>query len=101
MKLACLVTAAGSGSRFGEDKLLLPIAGQPMGVHALEVLSKASFALRVLVTSEDKGYRSTLSFFDHCREADESLQECSRLHLGPGGRRKAGESGNFSRLTLC
>ena len=56
MKLACLVTAAGSGSRFGEDKLLLPIAGQPMGVHALEVLSDASFALRVLVTSEDKGY---------------------------------------------
>ena len=56
MKLACLVTAAGSGSRFGEDKLLLPIAGQPMGVHALEVLSEASFALRVLVTSEDKGY---------------------------------------------
>ena len=56
MKLACLVTAAGSGSRFGEDKLLRPIAGQPMGVHALEVLSEASFALRVLVTSEDKGY---------------------------------------------
>ena len=56
MKLACLVTAAGSGSRFGEDKLLLPIAGQPMGVHALEVLHDAPFALRVLVTSADKKY---------------------------------------------
>ena len=56
MKLACLLTAAGSGSRFGEDKLLLPVAGQPMGVHALDVLNKVPFALWVLVTSEDKGY---------------------------------------------
>ena len=56
MKLGCLLTAAGSGSRFGEDKLQLPVAGQPMGVHALEVLSKAPFDLRVLVTSEDKEY---------------------------------------------
>lgn len=56
MKLACLLTAAGSGSRFGEDKLLLPMAGQPIGVHALDVLQQAPFALRVLVTSADKGY---------------------------------------------
>lgn len=56
MKLACLLTAAGSGSRFGEDKLLLQVAGRPMGVRALEVLSSAPFDLRVLVTSEDKGY---------------------------------------------
>lgn len=56
MKLACLLTAAGAGSRFGEDKLLLPVAGQPMGFHALDVLSTAPFDLRVLVTSADKGY---------------------------------------------
>ena len=54
MKLACLLTAAGSGSRFGEDKLRLPVAGQPMGVHALDVLQASPFALRVLVTSADK-----------------------------------------------
>lgn len=56
MKLACLLTAAGAGRRFGEDKLLLPVAGQPMGFHALDVLSTAPFDLRVLVTSADKGY---------------------------------------------
>ena len=56
MKLACLLTAAGSGSRFGEDKLRLTVSGQPMGVHALDVLQASSFALRVLVTSADKGY---------------------------------------------
>ena len=56
MKLACLLTAAGTGSRFGKDKLSLPIAGQPMGIHALDVLEKAPFALRVLVTSHDKRY---------------------------------------------
>ena len=56
MKLACLVTAAGSGSRFGRDKLLLPIDGQPMGVRALSVFSEAAFDLRVLITSADKGY---------------------------------------------
>ena len=56
MKLACLLTAAGAGLRFGEDKLLLPVAGAPMGIHALNVLLEAPFALRVLVTSADKGY---------------------------------------------
>ncbi len=56
MKLACLLTAAGSGSRFGEDKLRLTVSGQPMGIHALDVLQGSSFALRVLVTSADKGY---------------------------------------------
>ena len=56
MRLACLVTAAGSGSRFGMDKLMLPVSGQPMGIHALDTLRLDVFALRVLVTSKDKGY---------------------------------------------
>ena len=56
MKLACLLTAAGSGSRFGEDKLLLPINGQPMGIRALNLLHQARFDLRVLVTGKDKPY---------------------------------------------
>ena len=56
MKLACLLTAAGSGSRFGEDKLRLPIGGEPMGIHALNVLHQAPFDLRVLVTRADKEY---------------------------------------------
>lgn len=56
MKLACLLTAAGAGSRFGMDKLRLPVAGQPMGIHALDVLCQVPFALRVLITSADKRY---------------------------------------------
>ena len=56
MRLACLVTAAGSGSRFGMDKLMLPVSGQPMGIHALDTLRLDAFSLRVLVTSKDKGY---------------------------------------------
>ena len=56
MKLACLLTAAGASSRFGTDKLQIPIGGQPMGVHALDILSQVPFALRVLVTSKDKEY---------------------------------------------
>ena len=56
MKLACLLTAAGAGSRFGADKLRLAVDGQPMGIRALDVLSTAPFDLRVLVTSADKGY---------------------------------------------
>ena len=56
MKLACLLTAAGSSSRFGEDKLRLTVGSQPMGVHALNVLQVSPFDLRVLVTSADKGY---------------------------------------------
>ena len=56
MKLACLVTAAGNSTRFGEDKLRLPVGGQPMGVHALDVLRQVPFSFRMLVTSADKGY---------------------------------------------
>ena len=56
MKLACLLTAAGSGSRFGEDKLQLLVGGEPMGVRTMNVLHQAPFDLRVLVTSEDKEY---------------------------------------------
>ncbi len=56
MKLACLLTAAGSGVRFGEDKLHVPIHGQPMGIHAVQALAHVPFALRVAVTSRDKNY---------------------------------------------
>ena len=56
MKLACLLAAAGAGCRFGSDKLRLPVDGRPMGVHALELLSKAPFDLRAMVTSAEKGY---------------------------------------------
>ena len=56
MKLACVLTAAGQSRRFGEDKLRLSVRGSPMGVHAMEILLQAPFALRVLVTDIDKRY---------------------------------------------
>ena len=56
MKVACLLMAAGSSCRFGEDKLRLTVSGQSMGIHALNVLKEVPFDLRVLVTSADKGY---------------------------------------------
>lgn len=56
MKLACLLTAAGQSIRFGSDKLQLSIDGQPMGIHALDVLEEVPFDRRVLVTSQDKSY---------------------------------------------
>ncbi len=56
MRLACLLTAAGSASRFGTDKLRLDVGGQPMGVRVMDMLRQIPFALRVLITSEDKEY---------------------------------------------
>ena len=56
MRLACVLAAAGSGKRYGIDKLLLSVNGRPMGIRASDVLSSCGFALKVLVTSADKQY---------------------------------------------
>lgn len=56
MKLACIVTAAGQGKRFGSDKLAFPIEGVPMGVALLKKLQPLPFAYKALVTSPDKAY---------------------------------------------
>ena len=85
MKLACLLTAAGTSSRFGTDKLQLPIDGLPMGVHAMDVLSRIPFALRVLVTSEDKGYLITSAAqrsFDVVINPDPARGMSSSVRLG-------------------
>ena len=39
MRLACLLLAAGRGSRFGGCKQLAPIAGKPMLVHSMDTLA--------------------------------------------------------------
>ena len=56
MKLACMLAAAGSGNRYGEDKLQLILDGRPMGIRAVDMISGCEFALKVLVTSADKKY---------------------------------------------
>lgn len=85
MKLACLLTAAGSGSRFGADKLLTPIEGIPMGVRAMDVLKQVPFSLRVLVTSKDKGYlveAAAESGFDVVINADPAQGMSFSVRLG-------------------
>ena len=51
MKIALVLTAAGSSTRFGGDKLAYPIDGKPMLLHALELYARLSdrFVSRVLV----------------------------------------------------
>ena len=42
MRIALVLTAAGSGKRFGSDKLAYPIDGKPMLLHALELYDRLS-----------------------------------------------------------
>ena len=51
MKIALVLTAAGSSKRFGSDKLAYPIDGKPMLLHALELYSRLSdrFVSRTVV----------------------------------------------------
>ena len=41
-KAVLIVVAAGSGTRFGGDKMLFPLRGKPVFVHALERLAPAA-----------------------------------------------------------
>ena len=51
MKIALVLTAAGSSKRFGSDKLAYPIDGKPMLLHALELYDRLSdrFVSRTVV----------------------------------------------------
>lgn len=49
-RVACLLLAAGTGSRFGGDKLLYPVDGQPMAAHAIQLHAGIPYALRIFVT---------------------------------------------------
>ncbi len=59
MKIALVLTAAGSSSRFGGDKLAYPIDGKPMLLHALELYTRLAdrFCRRVAVLKPDAGER--------------------------------------------
>ena len=48
--IACILLAAGTGSRFGGDKLLYPLNGKPMAAHAIELHASLPYACRILVT---------------------------------------------------
>ena len=55
MRIALVLTAAGSSTRFGGDKLAYPIDGKPMLMHALELYARLSdrFSVRVIVLKPD------------------------------------------------
>jgi len=48
-KIACVLLAAGSGARFGGDKLLLPVGGEPLIARAVSLHKTLPYALRVAV----------------------------------------------------
>lgn len=49
MKIGCVLLAAGAGKRFGGDKLLHEVCGEPMIKHALERFSAFPFCAHVCV----------------------------------------------------
>ena len=53
MNLACILLAAGSGRRFGGDKMLYTVDGEPMIVRALRLHAAAPYAARLLVVRPD------------------------------------------------
>lgn len=51
MKFGCVLMAAGTASRFGENKLLHPVEGQPMVAHVLSAVPACLFTKAVAVVS--------------------------------------------------
>ncbi len=49
LKIGCVVMAAGNASRFGENKLSVPVEGKPMIRHALEAVPQG---LEVVVVTQ-------------------------------------------------
>lgn len=50
MNVGCVLLAAGSGRRFGGDKLMHEVDGAPMIEHALKLFGGQPFCVRVCVT---------------------------------------------------
>jgi guanine deaminase len=61
MKIALVLTAAGSSKRFGSDKLAYPIDGKPMLLHALELYDRLRdrFVSRTVVLKAGTSDRRT------------------------------------------
>lgn len=50
MRVGCVLLAAGSGRRFGENKLLFPVEGVPLYRRVLSACAGVPFARRVVVS---------------------------------------------------
>lgn len=51
--LALILLAGGRGTRFGGAKLIAPLAGQPLALHAAKMLAALPFGHRFAVTGPD------------------------------------------------
>jgi molybdenum cofactor cytidylyltransferase len=72
-----ILLAAGSGSRFGADKLLHPLAdGTPIGVASLRILKSAMPNVIAVVRSGDGRLRALLE------DEQVGVYGCNEAHLG-------------------
>ena len=53
LKLGCLLMAAGSAARFGQNKLLAELDGRPLIRYALDAIPASQFAAVTVVTQYD------------------------------------------------
>lgn len=81
--------AAGSGTRFGATKQLLPLGGKPLVQHVVDAAVAAGIDDIVIVVGHDaRKVRSALTLPDHARvveNPDYSEGQASSLHTGLRG----------------
>lgn len=73
-----LLLAAGAGTRFGGDKLLAELDGQPLAAHALATLGAATDTVLAVVRPGDAALRALLT------GRGARVVECADAHLGMG-----------------
>ncbi len=93
LKLGCLVMAAGSGTRFGENKLAVSFGGKTLIERIFEAVPMEKFSDRVVVTQYDEiealapryGFRTVrndrpdLGLSRTVRLGTEALHECDAI----------------------
>jgi 2-C-methyl-D-erythritol 4-phosphate cytidylyltransferase / 2-C-methyl-D-erythritol 2,4-cyclodiphosphate synthase len=57
MKLAAVLLAAGSGTRFGSDKLLFPLGGQPVWWHSYQALLLNPEIQQIIVVCSESNFQ--------------------------------------------
>jgi molybdenum cofactor cytidylyltransferase len=76
--IAGVLLAAGAGTRFGGAKLLAPLDGQPLALHALGGLATAVDVTYAVIRPGDAALRAVLE------RAGAQVLECADAHRGMG-----------------